>query len=179
MAAAPIAAALVAANLLVTASAFYDPACSAKPLNTFDLKKMLGCGFNADAWSLWIPPSGYAYCQRDSIDISDKGDYTCYTANSTGHCRMVPYIYVAVDGEEYMERDLGRGIKSRAIILDTDNCKFLVQIECFPDGKVWRYLTYKNTWTPSEASTFKAKVKNEKALSFLRAYSFGCHVGKP
>ncbi|KAK8778297.1 hypothetical protein V5799_020360 [Amblyomma americanum] len=64
--------------------------CSAKPLNTFDLKKILGCGFNADAWSLWIPPNGYAYCQRDSIDISDMGDYTCYSANSTGHCRMVP-----------------------------------------------------------------------------------------
>ncbi|KAK8778296.1 uncharacterized protein LOC144123615 [Amblyomma americanum] len=157
----------------------YDKACSATPLTTFDLTKIMNCGVNANAYSIWMPPAGCPYCQRDSIDKSPKGEFTCYATNATAECTMIPYTYAPVNGQKYTERDIGNGKKSRSLILDTDNCKYLVQIECYPDGSVWRYVTYKNSWTQSEIDAFKTKIQKNDALSFLRCLTFQCSHGRP
>ncbi|XP_077552774.1 uncharacterized protein LOC144167361 [Haemaphysalis longicornis] len=160
-----------------TSSATYHPICDETPLNTFDINKMLTCGFNADAWSLWIPMEGSAFCERDSIDVSDKGDYVCYSVNSSD-CTRSPYMFTTVPGETYMERDLGNGEKTKSLVLDTDNCKYLFQFECFPDGTVWRYLTYKSTWTDSEKQAFKEKVADHPYTQCLKPYTFKCAEGE-
>nr|XP_054932236.1 uncharacterized protein LOC126540121 [Dermacentor andersoni] len=141
--------------------------------------QILRCGFSADSWAVWIPPNQSAFCAPESIDQSHRGDYVCYSVNSTAECKMTPYLYTAVDGSNKLERDLGDGTKSRSLILDTDNCKYLVQLECFPDGSVWRYVTYKKSWTQSEIDSFKTRVRKEKSLSFLKSYNFDCDHDKP
>lgn len=52
----------------------------------FPNMQTLDCGFNAVAWTLWIPPSGPVYCNRDSFDKSDRDDFVCYSENSTRRC---------------------------------------------------------------------------------------------
>ncbi|XP_077552775.1 uncharacterized protein LOC144167362 [Haemaphysalis longicornis] len=169
---------IVAASFFVaTASASYDPVCEETPLNTFNINQMLSCGFNADSWSLWIPPTGSAFCERDSIDVSDTGDFICYSVNSSD-CRLTPYVFTTVPGQTYLERDLGNGEKTRSLVLDTDNCKYVVQLECFPDESVWRYVTYKSTWTDSEIQAFKDKVAENQSLQFLEPYTFKCSAGQ-
>lgn len=179
MTVAAIAVVIAASGLLGTASGEYDQSCCDPPLAIFNLKQTLDCGFNAVSWTLWIPPSGPAYCNRDSFDQSDRGDFVCYSENSTRRCGMKQYLYVAVNGGNYLERDLGNGVKSRSLIVDTDNCKYLLQRECYDDGSVWHYMTYKDTWTQPEIESFKARVQTEPALSFLSPYSFLCPLGIP
>lgn len=179
MAVSAIGVVIAASGLLATASAGYDHSCWDTPLAIFDLKQTLDCGYNAVAWSLWIPPHGPAYCQRDSFDKSDEGDFVCYSENTTQLCGFKRYQYVAVSGENYLERDLGNGKKSQSMIVDTDNCKYLLQRECYEDGSVWHYMTYKGTWTQPEIDRFIARVQTEPALSFLRPYSFLCPHGIP
>ncbi|XP_037561219.1 uncharacterized protein LOC119440378 [Dermacentor silvarum] len=165
--------------LLAAGTDTYDSACNANPLTTFDLTKMMNCGLNADAYAIWMPPTECPYCQRDSIDRSPKGEFTCYATNSNAGCIMTPYTYAPVNGKHYLERDIGNGKKARSLILDTDNCKYLVQVECYPDGSVWRYVTYKASWTQSEIDAFKKKVQKTSSLSFLRCLTFKCSEGKP
>ncbi|XP_070387229.1 uncharacterized protein [Dermacentor albipictus] len=95
------------------------------------------------------------------------------------HLHTYVYTYAPVNGKHYLERDIGSGKKTRSVILDTDNCKYLVQIECYPDGSVWRYVTYKASWTQSEVNAFKKRVQQTSSLSFLRCLTFKCSVGTP
>ncbi|XP_077554334.1 uncharacterized protein LOC144169174 isoform X2 [Haemaphysalis longicornis] len=162
---------------IVAASATYDQACSGTPLNTFYLEQTLGCGYNADSWSIWIPPTGPPYCLRDSLDKSDKGDFVCYAVNP-GNCHASTYIYAPVYNQVYLERHLQDGGRSRCLVLDTDNCKYMAYIECFPDGTVWRYFTYKSSWTESEIKEFKRRIEKEPSLSFLSPYTFNCSSGE-
>nr|XP_037284876.1 uncharacterized protein LOC119177788 [Rhipicephalus microplus] len=170
---------IIYCGLLSPASGGYDHSCWDTPLAIFDLKQTLDCGYNAIAWSLWIPPDGHAYCQRDSFDRSDDANFVCYSENSTERCGKKRYEYAAVSGENYLERRLDNGAKSQSMIVDTDNCKYLVQRECYDDGSVWHYVTYKETWTQPEIDHFIARVQTEPALHFLRPYSFMCQLGIP
>ncbi|XP_077531636.1 uncharacterized protein LOC144144122 [Haemaphysalis longicornis] len=161
-----------------TASATYDKACSVTPLTAFNLDKILSCGLNSDAYAVWIPPKGCPYCKLDSIDRGIANNLVCYDVNRA-QCSRIPYIYYPAQGQAYLERDLGNGTKTRSIILDTDNCKYFVQIKCYPDGSVWRYVTYKNSWTQSEIEAFKKKIQKENSLKFLSCLTFNCAKGAP
>ncbi|CAN8009499.1 unnamed protein product, partial [Ixodes pacificus] len=49
-------------------------------------------------------------------------------------CRYIFGVRGLLSGPNYLQRDLGNGNKTTSLILDTDNCHYLVQLECFPDG---------------------------------------------
>ncbi|KAH9371547.1 hypothetical protein HPB48_016710 [Haemaphysalis longicornis] len=115
------------------------------------MAQTLGCGYNADSWSIWIPPTGPPYCLRDSLDKSDQGDFVCYAVNP-GNCHASTYIYAPVYNQVYLERHLHDG--------------------------VWRYFTYKSSWTESEIKAFKRRIEKEPSLSFLSPYTFNCSFGE-
>ncbi|XP_040078063.2 uncharacterized protein LOC8034590 [Ixodes scapularis] len=153
--------------------------CDQTPLVTFNLNQIVNCGFNGESWSVWNVPNTAPYCGADVIDKSADGKFLCYDIES-GTCNRIPYIYGVRSGGKgpnFLERDLGNASKTTSLILDTDNCHYLVQLECFPDGSVSRYVTYKSSWTSAEKSAFKTKAASNSALSFVQDYTFDCANG--
>ncbi|CAN8031921.1 unnamed protein product [Ixodes persulcatus] len=153
--------------------------CNRLPLAVFNLNRMLNCGFNGDAWSIWNVPGRAPYCGADVIDKTEDGKFLCYDVES-GTCDRVPYIFGVrsfLSGPNYLQRDLGNGNKTTSLILDTDNCHYVVQLECFPDGSVSRYVTYKSSWTSAGKTQLKAKAAMMPSLNFVQNYTFDCANG--
>lgn len=171
---------LLLATVLGSATAFQSFSCNEKPLQRFDLKALLNCGYNGASWSVWNVPGKDPYCSLDTVDMTRDGRYLCYD-NGNMTCRRVPYIYDCphANSPNFLERALGNGAKSKSVILDTDNCNFLVQIECFDDGSVQSYVTYKSTWPYEERQEYLAKASWEHQLYFLKGYSLDCEHGRP
>ncbi|CAN7939983.1 unnamed protein product, partial [Ixodes hexagonus] len=144
--------------------------------------QIIDCGHNGESWSIWNEPGEEPYCLGDVVDKTSDGKYLCYALDDRNRtCRRTPYLYSPAkdgNGPNYFERKLGKNVRSKSLILDTDNCKFLVQLECFPDGSVTRYVTYKSTWTSDEKELLKTKAENFEQLRFLRDYTFDCVNGR-
>lgn len=155
--------------------------CDDQPLTTFDLGSLIRCGYNSAAWTIWIEPDIAPYCLLDSVDNTQDGGYLCFKfENNT--CRRIPYLYYqrsGVGNPNYLARD-GKGCAmSKSLILDTDNCKFLIQSECYADGSVTRYVTYKESWSQQDRQIYLQSIQNIPALSFMRNLKINCENGIP
>ncbi|XP_040077615.2 uncharacterized protein LOC8026724 [Ixodes scapularis] len=140
---------------------------------------MLNCGHNGESWSIWSIPGKHPYCAQDTVDRTRDGRYQCYE-NGNQDCRRLPYIYNPRPGwnsPNQLSRDLGNGSWSQSLVLDTDNCNFLVQLECYEDGSVHTYVTYKSTWPRQERLAYRDKARWVPQLSFLKYYMFDCENG--
>lgn len=153
--------------------------CDQTPLATFDLNKMINCGFNGESWSISNVPGEPLFCGANVIDKTSDGDLLSYDIDGRT-CNRLPFIYSVrngANGTNFLERDLGNGAKSISLVLDTDNCHYLVLLECFPDESVSRYVTYKSTWTSAEKDQLAAKAATNSALDFVQDYTFDCANG--
>ncbi|CAN7937729.1 unnamed protein product [Ixodes hexagonus] len=153
--------------------------CDQPPVATFNVNMLVNCGSNGESWSVWNVPGKAPYCGADIIDKTRDGKFVCYDIED-GTCNRIPYVYSrrnALVQPNLLERDLGDGTKSTSLILDTDNCNYLVQLECFPDGSVSRYVTYKSTWTTAGKEALKTKAATTPALSFVQNYTLDCANG--
>ncbi|XP_042144633.1 uncharacterized protein LOC115322562 [Ixodes scapularis] len=127
--------------------------CDQTPLATFDLNKMINCGFNGESWSISNVPGEPLFCGANIIDKTSDGNLLSYDIDGRT-CNRLPFIYSVRNGANetnFLERDLGNGVS--------------------------RYVTYKSTWTSAGKDQLAAKAATNSALDFVQDYTFDCANG--
>ncbi|CAN7994442.1 unnamed protein product [Ixodes pacificus] len=89
------------------------------------------------AYSIWDIPGSEPYCLLDAVDQDKDGNYMCFKFDSGGICSRTPFVYHSRGGSDNpnaLSRDLGGCAMTKSLIVDTDNCNYLVQAECYANG---------------------------------------------
>ncbi|XP_002407495.4 uncharacterized protein LOC8034048 [Ixodes scapularis] len=154
--------------------------CDEKPLANFDLQQLLRCGGNSMAYSIWDIPGSEPYCLLDAVDQDKDGNYMCFKFDTGGICSRTPYVYHSRGGSanpNALSRDLGGCAMTKSLIVDTDNCNYLVQAECYANGTVYNYLTYKESWPRAQRDAYIQAAANQDQIAFIASLSIDCENG--
>ncbi|KAM7288346.1 uncharacterized protein ISCGN_028596 [Ixodes scapularis] len=134
------------------------------------------------AYSIWDVPGSRPFCLLDAVDQDKDGNYMCYKYAEGGKCSRIPYTYLPRVGSanpNSLARDPGGcSPMSKSLIVDTDNCNYLIQAECYANGTVNTYLTYKESWPRASRDAYiKAAARNHQ-ISYIANYTIDCENGR-
>ncbi|XP_040075753.1 uncharacterized protein LOC115316791 [Ixodes scapularis] len=156
--------------------------CDEAPLRKFDIQALLRCGGNSMAYSILEAPGSPPHCQLDAIDQDRDGNLICYMFSEGGICSRTPHTYYSrggISNPNALSRDLGGCAMTKSLIVDTDNCNYLVHTECYANGSVYKYLTYKESWPRASRDAYIRAAVTKFQISYIKDYSIDCENGIP
>ncbi|CAN7938710.1 unnamed protein product, partial [Ixodes hexagonus] len=65
----------------------------------------------------------------------------------------------------------------KSLIVDTDNCNYFLQVECYSNGTDHFYIVSVESWPRAHGVRYIKAAANKDQTSFISSYSIDCENG--